>query len=339
MRRYLVILAMLLAMVASCDVHQFPEGEADVELTLHLVYNGDLPQYKIIDYTTRADEISDEDGEFPYNARYVVEFYPAEERGYSKTSCKRVVFTGPDVVSLDTTVTVLLPPAKYRAVAWTDFVEDGSEEDLFWNPSDFNEITFADRTYEGGNDFKSCFNGDKEIDISMYTRNGETHSEVINLSRPVAKFNFIATDRNDFILMMLRMFQEQGITKADVDLSTYKVLFQYSQYLPCAFNALSNKAIDSVTGVWFNSDIKELEDGDVEMGFDYVLVNGEESKVIVSVGIYDAEGEEIGTVRDIQVPLKRSHLTTVRGKFLTSGSSSGVSIDPTYDGEFNIFIQ
>ena len=43
-------------------------------------------------------------------------------------------------------------------------------------------------------------------------------------------------------------------------------------------------------------------------------------------------------VSGIEVPLRRGLLTAVRGKFLTARSSGDVSIDPSFDGEFNLQI-
>jgi hypothetical protein len=60
--------------------------------------------------------------------------------------------------------------------------------------------------------------------------------------------------------------------------------------------------------------------------------------VVVSLSFYDENWEYISTVSNVEVPLHRSGLTTVTGKILTNGISSGISIDPTYDGEFNLIL-
>ena len=41
----------------------------------------------------------------------------------------------------------------------------------------------------------------------------------------------------------------------------------------------------------------------------------------------------------IEVPLKRSMLTTVKGSFLMPDTGGGVAIDPGFDGEYNIIIR
>lgn len=78
------------------------------------------------------------------------------------------------------------------------------------------------------------------------------------------------------------------------------------------------------------------EDGDVDLGWDWVIVGPEEGVVVVALEFYDATGEYISTVNNITVPLMRGQVTTVKGTLLTRGVDSGVTIDPTYDGEYNV---
>ena len=76
----------------------------------------------------------------------------------------------------------------------------------------------------------------------------------------------------------------------------------------------------------------------MELGFDYVLVNGSEASVQIAVEVYDYDSTLLSSTGTITVPLKRSKLTTLIGEFLTVTTQGGVGIDPSYDGEFNIFI-
>lgn len=66
------VIAALAVMMASCDVHEFPEqGEGtDVELVLDFTGNMNMDFYKYVDYLSR-----DVDG-LSYDIRYVVNVYP-----------------------------------------------------------------------------------------------------------------------------------------------------------------------------------------------------------------------------------------------------------------------
>ena len=58
-------------------------------------------------------------------------------------------------------------------------------------------------------------------------------------------------------------------------------MFRYQGFMPCSFNMFTNKPADSWTGVAFDSTMQRLSDTEVELGFDYVFVNGGESTVPV----------------------------------------------------------
>jgi hypothetical protein len=55
----------------------------------------------------------------------------------------------------------------------------------------------------------------------------------------------------------------------------------------------------------------------------------------MSVEVYNGKGELMSRSKSVQVPFKQSKLTTVRGEFLTSIATGGVTIDPGYDGDWN----
>ena len=88
----------------------------------------------------------------------------------------------------------------------------------------------------------------------------------------------------------------------------------------------------------FHSKLERISDTEAEMGFDYILVNGTESSIIVAVGLFDKEGNQLSMTTDIEVPIVRSKLTTVRGSFLMQEAGGGVYVDSSYDGDINIII-
>ena len=82
----------------------------------------------------------------------------------------------------------------------------------------------------------------------------------------------------------------------------------------------------------------QREDGMVEIGADWVLQGAKEGLVVVLLEFYDAEGMYLSTLQSVEIPLLRGHLTTIQGKLLTSGVNSGITIDPTFDGDFNVYL-
>ena len=130
--------------------------------------------------------------------------------------------------------------------------------------------------------------------------------------------------------------------KADIkniNTNDFRVVFRYQGFMPCSFNMFTNKPADSWTGVAFDSTMQRLSDTEVELGFDYVFVNGGESTVPVSVEVYDTDGTLLSSTLPIDVPVVRNKLTVVRGNFLSSKASGGVSIRTELDGEYNLEIR
>ena len=350
-KRFLLIPLILYVLLglASCDIHEYPHGEHDVDVALNLVFDYDLPQYKIIEYTTRSREEEYPNGIYPFVTRYIVDFYIEGNKGPEPDY--RFTFEGEDVEDLNRTEHVLVAPARYKILVWTDFV---SKEDKtpFYDVNDMKNIAFhgddPDVThytgdkYTGNEDFQDAFRGEQDLDLSAYNKNDSHVEATVDMKRPLAKFNVVATDRDELIAFWIKQMEARGIPTKDgadaVDLSLFNIRIFYNGYFPSLFNNWNDRPVSSDTGLYFDGKIRERSDGDVELAFDYVMVNGKESSINISIAIYDDQWEEISVIQGIDLPLMRSHLTTVKGKFLTNGAQSGISINPEYDGEYNVYI-
>ena len=78
---------------------------------------------------------------------------------------------------------------------------------------------------------------------------------------------------------------------------------------------------------------------ELSLGYDYVFIGENETKLSISVDVYSKNGELICSSKPIMVPIVRSKLTIVKGEFLLPQSSSGAFIDPEYEGDdYNIEI-
>jgi hypothetical protein len=102
------------------------------------------------------------------------------------------------------------------------------------------------------------------------------------------------------------------------------------------FNVFTDKPVDASTGVIYESSITKLNENEASLGFDHVFVNGVESSVTLQIGIFDKEGTRLNMSEPIEVPIKRNQHTIMRGMFLMSETFSGVSIDPRFDGDYNL---
>lgn len=341
--------ACALLCITSCAVHEWPEP-SPADVIVNLDFDTQLPQYKVLNEEgTRASH----DGR-DYDIRYTLAAYRLLQDGsYAEEPFLLRVFSKDEIEELDASFRFSIDEGSYRFYVWTDFVLAGTQSDYFYNTTSFRRISLQG-VHEGNNDFRDAFSGSADLKV-IRRGSKETPSTVtVQMRRPLAKFEFITTDLQEFITKtieaMIRKEEaeaaaKEGETKSDgdtktpvVDLEKYTVVFFYSGYMPNAYNMMEGKPCDSATGVKFSSAISTIDNHDARLGFDYVFVNGEESSVMVTVALYDEEGTQLSISRQIEVPIKRSMLTTVRGSFLMQNTGGGVAIDPGFEDEFNIYI-
>lgn len=315
--------------VVSCDVHEFPDPKPkEMEFTLNLNYDTNLPLYKIVEYEEETRSAIDEE----YNVRHIVKVFDAEAEGAeARMELYHFEFINDNIAELNTTITLSILPGNYNFVVWSDYVKADNNASLHYDTNNFEEIALQGETHIGGDDFRDAFRGDVISEVS-----DSVVEATIEMGRPMAKFNFVSVDVEDFIVKVA----SEDITPngVDIDLTEYKAVFHYQGFMPYSYNMFTDKPADAKTGVKFETSLRRLSDSEAELGFDYVFVNGNESTMVVSVEIYDSQNRLISSFKPIDVPLVRSKLTTVKARFLTSEAEGGVTIIPDYDGEHNIEI-
>ena len=330
--KYLFSLVLLMVVGLVSCVHEFP-SPFPATMTIHLKFDMDLPFFKDYYIDTRAGQ------EQSYRQRYVMQVFPLYDDGTNgSTPVLTHTWFGNDINNPDTEVAIDIPAGKYRFAFWSDIVlSDGDE--LYYDASRFSAITYTS-TYVGNTDFRDAFRGTLDFTIESDTYEGRVYDEVVNMTRPVAKYMFVTSDVEQFKDQYVRLKRAEGIiiSRDDVDLSKFTIVFFYSGYMPNTYNIFSDRPVDSATGVSFRSSITMLESGEACLGFDYTMVRTTESSVLVTVGLFDEDGTQISISPGVEVPLMRSKYTVVRGRFLTVGASSGVAINPEFDGELNIML-
>lgn len=345
----IALAACALLCITSCAVHEWPEP-SPADVIVNLDFDTQLPQYKVLNEEgTRASH----DGR-DYDIRYTIAAYRLLQDGsYAEEPFLLKVFSRDEIEELNATFRFSIDEGSYRFYVWTDFVLAGTQSDYFYNTTNFRRISLQG-AHEGNNDFRDAFSGSADLKV-IRRGSKETPSTVtVQMRRPLAKFEFITTDLQEFITKtieaMIRKEEAEAAAKAGetksegdtktpvVDLEKYTVVFFYSGYMPNAYNMMEGKPCDSATGVKFSSAISAIDNHDARLGFDYVFVNGKESSVMVTVALYDEEGTQLSISNQIEVPIKRSMLTTVRGSFLMQNTGGGVAIDPGFEDEFNIYI-
>ncbi len=353
MKRLLCLLFPLVAFAGftGCDVHEFPALPETVSLVLRLDYDTDMTEWEY-SYDNDANTVTEEGlGETYDNSldegsiRYVVHAYP--QTGQSTSETEPYVFEFSQSLNgvYDYEATIDLVPGDYEIMVWSD-LSDGSGRDPFYNADDFAGIALQGE-HAGNSDYRDAFRGSNTVTLVSTILDVEPDTLDIGMQRPLAKYEFITTDLAEFVTKeQARLDALSAATKNDatmeddvstkVNIEDYKIVFYYVGFMPNEYSIFTDKPVDSATGVLFESELSRLSTTEASVGFDYVFVNGVESAVTIQIGIYDSAGTQLSLTDAIKVPVKRNHHTVMRGSFLMSEASGGISIDPGFDGDYNL---
>ena len=348
MIRYMLISLLSPIVLAGCDVHEFPDVPEAVPFHLRLRYDTDMTVWE---HVYDDGEVSETGTGETYDniresgrIRYVIRAYPAVgEAEYGKEHSEELVFTRDAADGYDCECTLELPGGNYNIMVWSDLVRhDGDTH--FHNAADFAEISLQGE-HSGNTDYRDAYRGANSISLMAGIRERAPDTLDVAMQRPLAKYEFITDDVVEFVekeAIRAAAAGAEGTKGGDetptrtVNVEDYRVVFYYVGFMPDTYSMFTDKPVDSSTGVLFESSLSKLSESEASLGFDYVMVNGKESAVTVRIGILDKEGAQLSLTGPINVPLKRSHHTILKGMFLMSKSSGGVNIDPGFDGDHNL---
>lgn len=345
---YYLILCLPLLLLGACDVHEWPELPERVPFILKLNYEKEMTLWKHLHDGTNVIEQglgeTYDNGREEGKIRYIIRAYPVvEKQRTTREYAQEFVFTKDISEGYDHEVMLDLSPGDYSIMVWSDLTESG-DRSPYYNADEFGGITLQG-DHEGNNDYRDAFRGTGDISLAADVMERTPGMLEITMQRPLAKFEVITDDLAEFIgKQTTRMSagndesqpipEESSETKARIE--DYRVVFYYVGFMPDTYGMFTDKPVDSATGVTFQSVLRQVNDTQATLGFDYVFVNGKESAITVRIGLYDTEGTQLSLTDPIEIPLRRNHHTVLRGKFLMSETSGGVTINPDFDGEYNL---
>lgn len=338
-RKNIYIIALLLIILSSflltsCDVHEWPELPEKVPYQFHLKFQTEMP-IQHIKYGTRVGKNEDE-----LEMRYIVRAYPLLDNGNTAQEyIDELVFTRSISNNYNCSFTHDLPPGEYTIRVWADFVKQGTTNNYLYDADNFREIYLLG-DHQANTDDRDAFRGSKNIELVADIIEKDPDATTIEMLRPMGKFEFITTDLMEFVTNEARNIAAKNNIESTadivVDLDDYRVVFFYVGFMPNAYSLITDKPVDSATGIYFSSKLTQISQSDASMGFDYIFVNGKESVTTVVVGIFNRAGDQLGMTAPIDVPIKRGIHTIIEGKFLLEENKGGVNINPEFDGEFNL---
>ena len=315
-------------LLLGCDIHEFPvDYDSRISFLLNLDFDTVLPIHDELTYS-KGKTVSTKAASDDHVMRYTVKAYPEDTSKENVDTVYTFVFTKSDSSVSEDGVWLKLDEGTYTFRVWADYVDAGSLKDKYYNTEDFSEIKLINNDpHIGSTDYRDAFIGSANVTIASDKENKVT----IDMARPMGKYKFISTDLDIFLQTM----SEKGMS---TDLMDFTVVFEYNLFMPCAFNAHEDVTADSWTGVSFESKMQINDQNELELGHDYIFVNHRGTSLSISVSVYDKNGDRVASTDALDVPIARNKLTVVKGDFLTSKSTGGISISPDYDGDYNIEI-
>ena len=245
---------------------------------------------------------------------------------YTKTGelvLRKNTFLTPTATDGVYTAMLQLSPGDYDVRLWADYTAD-EQTDNHYITTDADIIRILPQTtYRANTDTRDAFTKALTVTVGNHDQ-----TEEITLHRPLAKYRLVATD--------VAKYNELRLQRGYPALEDLQISIVYGSFLPNAYSVKLQKPADSAEGYTYASALSEQGDDAVTVGKDFVLVNGTESSVIVSILFKDTDGKTVGGVKGVKVAYRAGQLTTVSGNFLTAGLGSGVQINTDWSGDYDV---
>ena len=346
--KHIVVMILSLLALASCDktIHEYP-GEQNISLTVRCSVDLTPPEYFTTvecdpetgtSYVVRTQGIQPNGTRFtePVCLRYVIDLY----RVSSSTSHfveRQVLFADVDDPNPQAVATFAVDAQKYKVLVWCDYVQDDVREAWYYVTDDLRKILYSDVEVVDNND-KDVFTNMMEVDFSeYYYLEGEFDLVYdIDLQRPKGRFKCITTDMEDYV--------KNGDNASAEDITA---VVTYTQYVSAGYNVEEQKPNYFEPTRTFITKARIDEQGELELCYDYVFVNGKQTNVKINFNFFKGDvvvddngvitGEQISQWSGIVVPLKRNMETVIEGRMLTTSfGTGGFGIDPSFENEIVI---
>lgn len=349
MKKIIYLLFCLPFLFTACDVHEWPDTPETVKFHLRLNYETDMTEwFHLYDGERVVEQGYGEtyDNHLSHGqVRYIVRAFPVMEKNRTTSDyTKEFTFSKNISDGYNHEVTLELPGGEYNIMVWSDLVKN-AHDNYFYHAEKFSDIRLQGE-HAPNNDHRDAFRGTNNITLIADVMEHLPDTLDIKMERPKAKFEIITNDVVEFVEKEVlrvaskangnRPESEEDTEKRVVNIEDYKLVFYYVGFMPNAFSIHTDKPVDSATGIFFESKLKKISESEAIMGFDYVLVDKNESIITIKIGVLDSDGEQLTITEPIAIPIKRDHHTLLSGMFLMSEASGGVTINPEFDGDHNL---
>ena len=333
MKKLLSILALALCFVACQNegVENATNGDlANVVLTV------DAPELD----ATRADsdantgknsafgaiDFFNDDDWANFDLRYILEVYDANDKGTGAPIYRERLVECVDKYQPVTFDLRLVPNREYKFVVFADFVEQGSDKDLYYDTTDFSNIT-AKTNVEGWNamnEVRDAYFVSENVEVST------SLTKTLTLTRPFGKVRVIATD-----LDYIAGYSTPGYVEV-----TYhtEALYKSFNAINGQLNATQLAGNELVYGFEVKKNAPYTEGYDAEaknqtLFADYLFAReGQQMPINFKMAVYESKGGRMIKETDFntQIPVQRNYLTTIVGDILTTQANITIVVNDDF---------
>ncbi|WP_300701222.1 DUF6562 domain-containing protein [Bacteroides sp.] len=295
------------------DVKKGSEAVGFFNVTLNLTFpSPTLPDFVAAQNKTRATDDN-------LKLRAVIEVY-------NKNTDTRILRKEEFVTATATegvyTSALQLNPGNYDVRLWADYTANPCTDNHYITTDTKSIKILGKDQYRGNTDTRDAFT--KAFTLTVGNKD---QSEAVTMHRPLAKYRLVANDVAEYNALRA---ERKYPTLEDL-----KISIVYEGFLPCAYNISTQKPSDSEGGYGYYSALSQQSNEAVTIGKDFVLVNGEQSFVTVTILFKDANGKTISGINGVRIDYRAGQLTTVTGNFLTAGVG-GVQVDTEWSGDYEV---
>ena len=181
--------AFFMLLLTSCHVHEWPEGDI-TQFTVNLIFE---TEFERIDFPYTSRDIENSRSRF-YTTdltegiiEYKVRAFPlANGEIVDRNYYQEYTFTRDIKDGYNCNFLVDLDQGNYRLIVWAMLAES-AQGPFYYNASNFWKVSLVGE-YSGDNNYRDAFKGMMDIEV------GNSLSTTVQMTRPLAKWEFVATD-------------------------------------------------------------------------------------------------------------------------------------------------
>lgn len=117
-----------------------------------------------------------------------------------------------------------------------------------------------------------------------------------------------------------------------------KSVIHFADFYANVHDLFRNKAVDASPGITIENKITANNESILRIAEGACFMASEKTTLSVWIEIIDSEGNTFANSGILQIPLRKGSVTIVDGPFMSSKGDSGIAIDPSFSGSYEITI-